>query len=124
MNWEIISTIVSVIQILVSIVLILSVLMQSAKKEGMSGIVGGASETFFGKNKGRTLDSKFAVVTTVCAILFLVTSVFLSFGLTALEAAPEEVPGIVETVPETDVETVPEVEGEEAPETEGETAAK
>ena len=93
MNWEIVNTIVGVIQIIVSLVLIASVLMQSAKKEGMAGIVGGASETFFGKNKGRTLDSKFAVITTVCAIVFLISSLFLSYGMVAIDKAnvPQEV---------------------------------
>lgn len=81
MNWAIINTVVSIIQIIVSIILVLSVLMQSAKKEGMAGIVGGASETFFGKNKGRTLDSKFAIVTTASAIIFLVSSLVLSYGM-------------------------------------------
>ena len=83
--WKTITTIVSIVQIIVSIVLIASVLMQSAKKEGMAGIVGGASETFFGKNKGRTLDSKFAVVTTACAIIFLISSLVLSYGFVAVE---------------------------------------
>lgn len=87
MNWEVINTVASIIQIIVSIVLIVSVLMQSAKKEGISGVVGGASETFFGKNKGKTLDAKFALVTTICAIIFLISSLFLSYGLIAVENA-------------------------------------
>ena len=87
MNWSIVNTVVGVIQIIVSIVLIASVLMQSAKKEGLSGVVGGASETFFGKNKGRTLDATFAVITTICAIIFLVSSLFLSYGMIAVENA-------------------------------------
>ncbi len=87
MNWSIINTVVSVIQIVVSVVLIASVLMQSAKKEGLSGVVGGASETFFGKNKGRTLDATFAVITTVCAIVFLISSLFLSYGMIAVQNA-------------------------------------
>lgn len=87
MNWSIVNTVVGVIQIIVSVVLIASVLMQSAKKEGLSGVVGGASETFFGKNKGRTLDATFAVITTICAIVFLVSSLFLSYGMIAVENA-------------------------------------
>lgn len=87
MNWSIVNTVVGVIQIIVSVVLIASVLMQSAKKEGLSGVVGGASETFFGKNKGRTLDATFAVITTICAIIFLVSSLFLSYGMIAVENA-------------------------------------
>ena len=90
MNWEIINTVVSIIQIVVSIILVLSVLMQSARKEGMAGIVGGASETFFGKNKGRTLDSKFALITTAAAIIFLISSLVLSYGM--MRANKVEVP--------------------------------
>ncbi len=99
MNWEIFNTVVGIIQIIVSVVLIISVLMQSAKKEGMAGIVGGASETFFGKNKGRTLDSKFAVITTASAIIFLITSVLLTFGVSRLSApvVPEVTPDQVQT---------------------------
>ncbi|MBQ3053691.1 MAG: preprotein translocase subunit SecG [Clostridia bacterium] len=82
---DVLKTVVTIIQIVVSVVLIASVLMQSAKKEGMSGIVGGASETFFGKNKGRTLDGVFAVITTVSAIIFLISSLFLYYGITAIE---------------------------------------
>ncbi len=87
MNWSIVNTVVGIIQIIVSVVLIASVLMQSAKKEGLSGVVGGASETFFGKNKGRTLDATFAVITTVCAIIFLISSLFLSYGMIAVQNA-------------------------------------
>ncbi len=97
MNWEIINTIVSIIQIIVSVVLIVSVLMQSAKKEGISGVVGGASETFFGKNKGKTLDAKFALITTICAVIFLVSSLFLSYGHMSVEKMNEK--------PETEIST-------------------
>ncbi len=118
MNWEIINTVVSIIQILVSVVLIVSVLMQSAKKEGISGVIGGASETFFGKNKGRTFDSKFAVITTVCAIVFLVSSLFLSYGMLAVENnnAPQTQ---YEDITGGDVEV--ELEGETEAPAEGET---
>lgn len=120
MNWEIANTIVGIIQIIVSLVLIASVLMQSAKKEGLNGVVGGASETFFGKNKGRTLDATFAVVTTVCAIIFLVSSLFLSYGMIAINnktAAPAEV--ATEVNPE-DIQVETDVPSEDAVADEGE----
>ncbi|MDP4118075.1 MAG: preprotein translocase subunit SecG [Bacillota bacterium] len=85
MNWNIINIIVGIIQILVSIVLIASVLMQSAKDQNMAGIMGGSSDTFFGKGKAKTKDAKFAVVTKVCAIIFLVSSLFLSYGMLAVQ---------------------------------------
>jgi preprotein translocase subunit SecG len=60
------------------LVLISSILMQSGKSAGLSGSIAGGSETFFGKNKGKTYDSLFSKVTMICAILFLITSITLT----------------------------------------------
>ncbi|SHF57791.1 preprotein translocase subunit SecG [Caldanaerobius fijiensis DSM 17918] len=69
---------VSVIHVIVSLVMIASILMQSSKAAGLSGAIGGGAETFFGKNKGRTMDALFAKITEVSAAIFIVTSVLLS----------------------------------------------
>lgn len=69
---------VSVIHVIVSLVMIASILMQSSKTAGLSGAIGGGAETFFGKNKGRTMDALFAKITEVSAAIFIVTSVLLS----------------------------------------------
>jgi len=53
------------------------VLLQSAKQAGLSGSIAGGAETFFGKNKGRTIDAMLSKWTAVAAIGFLVTSVVL-----------------------------------------------
>ncbi|MBE7038958.1 MAG: preprotein translocase subunit SecG [Ruminococcaceae bacterium] len=71
-------TILIVVQIIVSLVLIVSVLMQSGKQAGLSGSIAGGAETFFGKNKARTLDGFLSRLTTVMAILFIVISFVLS----------------------------------------------
>ena len=34
------------------------VLMQQGKSAGLSGAIGGAAETYFGKNKARTMEGK------------------------------------------------------------------
>jgi protein translocase, SecG subunit len=57
--------------------MIVIVLLQSGKQAGLSGSIAGGAETFFGKNKGRTLDAKLSKFTTVAAIVFLITSVVL-----------------------------------------------
>jgi preprotein translocase subunit SecG len=57
--------------------IIVTVLLQSGKSAGLSGTIAGGAETFFGKNKGRTMDALFSKLTTVAAIGFLVTSVTL-----------------------------------------------
>ena len=54
---------------------ILSVIMQSSQKENMSGIVGGASETFFGKNKGKSIEAKMKKWTWICLAVLVVFSI-------------------------------------------------
>ena len=72
-------TIVRIIHLILSLILIVVVLLQSGKAQGLSGAIAGGSETFFGKNKGRTIDAILEKWTSVVAIGFLVTSVVLFF---------------------------------------------
>ena len=68
---------VNIFHILFCISLIVIVLLQSGKQAGLSGAIAGGAETFFGKNKGRTIDSMLSKWTTVAAIGFLITSIAL-----------------------------------------------
>lgn len=68
----------TICQIVLTIALIVLVLMQSGKAQGLSGSIAGGAETFFGKNKGKTIDGILSKVTAVIAILFIVCSVALS----------------------------------------------
>lgn len=70
-----------IVHIIIAIVLITIVLMQSGKSAGLSGSIAGGAETFFGKNKGRTIDGILSKCTSVVAILFIITSVVLSLIL-------------------------------------------
>ena len=67
-----------VLQVITSIAIIVSVMMQPSKSDGLSGLVGGTSETFFAKNKTKTAESVLARVTVVSAICFTITTVFLN----------------------------------------------
>jgi len=69
--------IVSIFHIIFSLSIIVIVLLQSGKSAGLSGSIAGGAETFFGKNKGRTLDALLEKYTSVAAIMFLVTSIAL-----------------------------------------------
>ena len=57
-------------QIILSFVLIGSILAQPAKSSGFNLMTGGASETFYSKNKSRTFESAMAKLTVICALLF------------------------------------------------------
>lgn len=68
---------VNILHILFCVTLIVIVLLQSAKQAGLSGSISGGAETFFGKNKGRTIDAMLSKWTAVAAVGFLVTSIVL-----------------------------------------------
>ncbi len=69
--------IVNILHIIFAISIIVIVLLQSGKQAGLSGSIAGGAETFFGKNKGRTLDAMLSKYTAFAAIAFLVTSIVL-----------------------------------------------
>ncbi|MEI6602649.1 MAG: preprotein translocase subunit SecG [Clostridia bacterium] len=69
--------VVQILYWIVSLAIVLIVLLQSGKSAGLSGAIAGGAETFFGKNKGRTLDGLLGKLTTVVAVAFIILSVVL-----------------------------------------------
>lgn len=67
-----------VVHIIVCVSLILIVILQSGRSAGISGEVAGGAETFFGKNKARTLNGMLGRWTTYAAIIFVITSLGLT----------------------------------------------
>ena len=78
--WE---YILGAVLIVISIVLVLIVLLQQSKQQGLSGAIAGGADTFFGKNKGRTMEAKLEKITKIlCAafiVLTLVTTILVGF---------------------------------------------
>ena len=57
--------------IALALALVLLVLLQSGKDNGLSGsISGGSTDTYYGQNKGRSRDKLLARLTVVVTILF------------------------------------------------------
>lgn len=74
------STVFTVLQIVISILLILVVLVQEGKDPGMRGISGStpdASDSFFSKNGGSTKAAFMNKLTATLAVLFLITTIAL-----------------------------------------------
>ena len=65
-------TILGILLIVMSLFLIVAVLMQHGKSHGLSGTIAGGAETFFGKNKGASVDSMLSKITTLVAIVFTI----------------------------------------------------
>lgn len=68
----------TIVHVIIALALIVVVLLQHGKQQGLSGAIAGGAETFFGKNKGRTVDAMLKKFTAVVAILFIVSSVVLA----------------------------------------------
>ena len=67
--------IAGVLLILASIVIILLVLVQESKDQGLtSAIGGGASDTFFEKNMGRTRAARLSKITKIAGIIFVIVT--------------------------------------------------
>ena len=74
---EILRIILTVIFIVMCIALTVLVLMQEGKDTGLGAIAGGA-ETYWGKNKGRSMEGLLVKITKWLAIGFMVVAVILN----------------------------------------------
>ena len=76
---EVLRIILTVLLILVSIVFTAIVLLQEGKSAGL-GAISGAAETYWGKNKGRSMEGALVKLTTVCAVSFIVLTIILNIN--------------------------------------------
>ena len=72
-----VSTVLTVIFIIVCIALTVVVLLQEGKSAGL-GVVSGAADTYWGKNKGRSMEGTLEKITRVLVVLFLVIALALN----------------------------------------------
>ena len=75
----ILRTILTVIFVLVCIAAVILVLLQEGRSAGLGAIAGGA-ETYWGKNKGRSMEGILVKFTRALVVLFLVIAAVLNIG--------------------------------------------
>ena len=71
--------VLTVVFVLVSIALVVLVLMQEGKSEGL-GAIAGAAETYWGKNKGRSMEGTLVKLTKILAAAFILLAVILNLN--------------------------------------------
>ena len=69
--------IVKIVYFFACIALITIVLFQKGKSAGLSGAIGGMGETYWGKNKARTMDSKLQKGTVALAVTFILVALLI-----------------------------------------------
>ncbi len=62
------------ILLVVSVLIIISILLQSSNSTGLSGSIAGGAEQLFGKRKSRGYDSILARITVVLSVIYIVVS--------------------------------------------------
>lgn len=72
--------VLTVVFILISVALTVIILLQEGKSAGL-GAISGAADTYWGKNKGRSMEGLLVKFTRVCVILFIVIAAVLNMGI-------------------------------------------
>ena len=74
-SFPIIRMVLLILMVVLAVAMILVVLFQPSSGDGMSAISGQLSDTFYTKNKGRSLEGIMKLLTVVLAICLFVISV-------------------------------------------------
>ena len=76
---QILRTILTILFVIDCIALTVVVLMQEGKSQGL-GAIAGAADTYWGKNKGRSMEGGLVKATTAMGVLFFVLAVVLNLN--------------------------------------------
>lgn len=73
-----VKTILEIVFIIVCIALTIIVLMQEGKSAGLTGSISGIADTYWGKNKGRSVEGTLEKLTKLLAVLLIVLAALLN----------------------------------------------
>ena len=77
---EALRVVINIIFILVCVALTVLVLMQEGKSAGL-GSISGAAETYWGRNKGRSMEGMLVKITKILAVSFMLLAVVLNLNV-------------------------------------------
>lgn len=77
---EVVKVIVQIVFIILCVALAAIVLLQEGKTQGL-GAISGAAESYWGKNKGRSMGGAMVKITKYLAIGFMVLSIVLNLNI-------------------------------------------
>lgn len=76
----VVKIILQIVFIIICIALAALVLLQEGKAQGL-GAISGAAETYWGKNKGRSMEGTLVKITKWLAIAFMLISIVLNLNI-------------------------------------------
>ena len=72
--------VLTVIFVLICLAITVVILLQEGKQAGLTGAISGAADSYWGKNKGRSMEGKLVKWTTVLAVIFFVLTIVLNMN--------------------------------------------
>ena len=78
---SVLAYIFGVLFIMVCVALVVLVLAQEGKNQGLGAIQGTVENTYWGKNKGRSREGVLKKITIALSVLFIVFAVVLNMGI-------------------------------------------
>ena len=77
---EALRVVINIIFILVCVALTVLVLMQEGKSAGL-GSISGAAETYWGRNKGRSMEGMLVKITKILTVFFMLLAAVLNLNV-------------------------------------------
>ena len=71
--------ILTILYVIICVALVVLVLMQEGKSAGL-GAISGAAESYWGKNKGRSMEATLVKLTKILAVVFIVLAAILNIN--------------------------------------------
>ncbi len=78
---HVVKIILTVLFALLGIALTAIVLMQEGKQAGLSGSISGAAESYWGKNKAKSMEGRLERITRYMVIVFMLIAIILNINL-------------------------------------------
>lgn len=72
------ATFLTILEYVLAVVLILLVLIQPSKQDGLRGFIGAGQDTFFSKNKARTSEVLYARLTVIVMSLLAINTILMN----------------------------------------------
>lgn len=73
-----VTTILNIVFVIVCVALTIIVLMQEGKSAGLTGSISGMADTYWGKNKGRSMEGALKKITKLLALLLFVLAALMN----------------------------------------------
>lgn len=70
--------VLTVVFVLICLAITVVILLQEGKQAGLTGAISGAADSYWGKNKGRSMEGKLEKATKVLVVLFFVIAIVLN----------------------------------------------